>query len=59
MDSSFIFVMDNSYTFNIIHEGDHYVVYVDGKFYATADNYTEAVYEVEQALKEKKENAKI
>ena len=49
--------MDQSYTFNITQEGDHYVVYVDGKFYSTADNYTEAVYEVEQALKEKKDHA--
>lgn len=26
---------------------DHYVVYVNGKFFCTADTYTEAVREIE------------
>lgn len=32
----------------IAHEYGHYVVYVDGEFYCTADTYAEAVREVEE-----------
>ena len=32
---------------SIIHEGDHYAVYVDGDFYCSADTYHEAVKEIE------------
>lgn len=31
----------------IVHERNHYVVYVNGKFFCSADTYTEAVKEVE------------
>ncbi len=30
----------------IIHDGDHYVAYVDGELYCTADTYREAVQEL-------------
>lgn len=32
---------------DIIHVNDHYEVYIDGKFYCSADTVTEAVKEVE------------
>lgn len=32
----------------ITHEGDHYVVYVDGVFFCTADTHEEAVRELER-----------
>ena len=32
----------------IVRDRDHYVVYINGKFYCTADTYREAVQEVEQ-----------
>ena len=31
---------------NIRQEGSHYAVYVDGKFYCSADTYLEAVQEL-------------
>ena len=31
---------------NICQEGSHYAVYVDGKFYCSADTYLEAVQEL-------------
>ena len=33
---------------------DHFEVYIDGKFYCTADNHLEAVKDVEEYLKEGK-----
>lgn len=32
---------------NIISEYGHYTVYIDGKFFCTADTYVEAVRELE------------
>ena len=32
----------------IVHEHNHYVAYVDGKFYYSADTYHEAEKEVEE-----------
>jgi hypothetical protein len=32
----------------IVRDRDHYVVYINGKFYCTADTYREAVQELEQ-----------
>lgn len=32
----------------IVHEQNHYVAYVDGKFFCTADTYTEAAKEISQ-----------
>lgn len=32
----------------IIHERGHYAVYMDGKFYCTADTYAEAAREIEE-----------
>lgn len=32
----------------IEHEMDHYVVYVDGRFYCTADTYSEALQTLQQ-----------
>lgn len=33
----------------IRHERDHYAVYVDSVFFCSADTYTEAVHELEDA----------
>lgn len=32
----------------IVHEYNHYVVYVNEKFFCSADTYTEAVKELEE-----------
>ena len=32
----------------IVRDRDHYVVYINGKFYCTADTYQEAKKELEQ-----------
>jgi hypothetical protein len=32
----------------IIHEGNHYTVYVGGAFYCSADTYEDAVKELEE-----------
>ena len=34
---------------SIKRKGEHYVVYVNGEFFCTADTYKEAVKEVEDA----------
>ena len=34
-------------TIEITRQKEHWVVYVDGKFFCTADKYTEAVREIE------------
>lgn len=34
-------------SYNIIHVNDHYEVYIDGKFYCSADTVTEAAKEIE------------
>lgn len=36
-------------TIDIRHEQDHYVVYVDGEFFCSADTYIEGVYELRDA----------
>ena len=37
--------------FEIIHVVGHYDIYLEGVFYCSADSYSEAVEEVEKALK--------
>lgn len=32
----------------VMHERDHYEVYIDGMFYCSADTVSEAVYEIEK-----------
>lgn len=34
-------------TYKIVHVNGHYEVYIDGKFYCSADTLTEAVKEIE------------
>lgn len=36
-----------NHDFNIVHVNDHYEVYINGKFYCSADTITEAVKEIE------------
>lgn len=35
--------------FDIVHERDHYVVYVKGEFFCSADTYTEGLCELKKA----------
>lgn len=35
-------------SYKIIHTREHYEVYIDGKFYCSADNRTEAEKEIEE-----------
>lgn len=37
--------------YNIIPFNGHWVVYIDGKFFCTADTFMEAVKEVEKELR--------
>jgi hypothetical protein len=40
--------------YDIVRDHDHYVVYIDGKFFCTADRVKEAVEEVENYLSERR-----
>ena len=39
-------------TYNIIPKNGHYEVYINGKYYCTADSISEAEYEIRNADKE-------
>jgi hypothetical protein len=41
--------------YEITRDHGHYNVHINGKFYCSADNMTEAIKEVEQAVKATKE----
>ena len=38
--------------FNIVHNHGHVELYIDGKFYCTADNFSEAIREYNNYVKE-------
>ena len=38
----------------IIHDREHYVVYIDGEFFCTADKLNEAAREAEEYLAERR-----
>ena len=38
--------MENVMDYRIINNHGHYEVYIDGKFYCSADTVTEAIHEV-------------
>ena len=40
--------------YRIVHEDGHYVVYINGKFYCTADKLKEAVIEAEEYIAERR-----
>ena len=40
--------------YNIIQRYGHYEVYINGEFFCSADNWTEAVKEVENYLTERR-----
>ena len=40
--------------FEIVHDHGHYTVYIEGKFFCTADKISEAVEEVETYLSERR-----
>lgn len=40
--------------YDIIHENGHYVVYINGKFYCTADKLKEAAREADEYLAERR-----
>lgn len=47
-------MMDDTIKYKIIRDREHYVVYIDGKFFCTADKIKEAVREVESYLAERR-----
>ena len=46
--------MQTDITHEIKPVGNHYEVYIDGKFYCTADTYGEALAEVKEYLNERR-----
>ena len=40
--------------YDIVQDREHYVVYIEGKFFCTADKLTEAVKEAETYLAERR-----
>lgn len=40
--------------YDIVKDREHYVVYIEGKFFCTADKLSEAVEEVEDYLAERR-----
>ena len=41
-------------SYKIVRDREHLVVYIEGKFYCTADNWSEAVEEIENYFAERR-----